>query len=161
MFCLEVPTLDAAIQLAGSIENKKFPKGIWSYSRNLLEERFIFPDSNYKDGTLNLLFPILNYIFGIWKWGMAKSMVLYHVLQIPFRVMNFSGYIFTTVKCKYLSWNHYFLKSNSYYQGRVLYVQYGFIFYLIRHKFFRFLPVFGLHFSKNVKTINVEYSLLR
>jgi hypothetical protein len=28
MFCLEVPTLDAAIQLAGSIENKKFPKGI-------------------------------------------------------------------------------------------------------------------------------------
>ncbi len=35
--------------------------------------RVIFPDQNYKDGPLNLLFPFLKYIFGFWDGGLAYS----------------------------------------------------------------------------------------
>jgi hypothetical protein len=45
-----------------SIGNNIFPNRIMKFQ---LYRGFIFPDSNYKKGHFNLLFPFLKYIFGI------------------------------------------------------------------------------------------------
>jgi hypothetical protein len=66
----------------------------------------------------------------IWDLGLRFGLILSdHAIQTLFRVMNLKVVrIFPTVKSIFFR-NIYFLKSNSYFQGTVMYVQYGFIFY--------------------------------
>ncbi len=60
--------LDTAIQLSaqGTIRQ-------WQRNNEIIKRRFLIPDLNYKDDTLNLLFP--------WEWGLAISF-WDHVIQI-------------------------------------------------------------------------------
>jgi hypothetical protein len=53
----------AAIQLFSM--NNIFPKKNYEITVVLLWRRFIFPDLIYKDGPLNMIIPIVKYIFGI------------------------------------------------------------------------------------------------
>jgi hypothetical protein len=90
--------------------------------QKILWRKCIFPDLIYKDGLLILMFPALKYIFGIWS----------EVWLNPFGSCNpnlvssdeFEGCIFPTVKSIFFG-NISLLKSNFYFQGTVIYVQYG------------------------------------
>ncbi len=58
-----------------------------------------------------------------------------HVIQISFRVMN-SQDIFLNCESKKLGENMHSLKTNFYFRGTAMYVQYGFLYFILtRNKF--------------------------
>ncbi len=76
-----------------------------------------------------------DFIYGIWYWGMASSF-WNHVIQISIRQVHFQDIYSQLWIIEIFTENIYFLYSNTYFWGTVLYLQYGFLYLiLIRPKF--------------------------
>ncbi len=74
-------------------------------------------------------------ICGIWSWGKASSFWNY-VIQISIRQVHFQDKYSQLWIVKIFSENIYFLKSNTYFWGTVVYLQYGFLYLIMtRPKF--------------------------
>jgi hypothetical protein len=74
-------------------------------------------------------------ICGIWSWGMASSFWNY-VIQISIRQVHYQDIYSQLWIVKIFSENIYFLKSNTYFWGTVVYLQYGFLYLILtRPKF--------------------------
>jgi hypothetical protein len=82
------------IYSAVSIGNNIFPNIIMKFQKY---RSFIYPDRNLEDFPLNLLFPLIKYIFWIWDPGLAISL-LDQVMQISIKEMNFPIFIFLAIK---------------------------------------------------------------
>ncbi len=111
---------------------KNISKRNYEITEVILLIRFIFPDENCKDISLNLIFPFLKKLSEIWEWGVWD-----HVIQIAFRVMNFQDKYSKQQKVKKSFIKHllhqiqFLFSRNSY----VCSIMDFYILILIRHKF--------------------------
>ncbi len=78
---------------------------------------------------VGLYFYFLNFICGIWSWGMASSF-WNHVVQISNRQVHFQDIYSQLWIVKIFSENIYFLLSKTYFREIVMHLQYG-VLYLI------------------------------
>ncbi len=79
-----------------------------------------------------------DFICGTWNWGMASSF-WNHVIQISIRQVHFQDIYSQLLIIKIFSENIYFLKSNTYFWGTVVFLQYGFLYLILTR------PKFAVH----------------
>ncbi len=78
-------------------------------------------ETRFKSGFHNFFW---DFICGIWNWGMASSF-WNHGIQISIRQVHFQDLYFQLWIVKIFSEYIYFLKSNTYFWGTVVFLQYG------------------------------------